>query len=87
MWSGSAPGAARREYMEPQTPASLYAQVLLDGLIPYFITAGDQSHIRPLEAAARSWLGPGLEFVEGLGGLGEGVGDGSVPVHVGAAGA
>src|SRR2546430_12621604 len=40
-----------------------------------------------LEAAARSWLGPGLEFVEGLGGLGEGVGDGLVPVHVRAAGA
>src|SRR4029450_12944113 len=34
-----------------------------------------------------SWLSPGLEFVEGLGGLGKGVGDGLVPVHVGAAGA
>ena len=33
------------------------------------------------------WLGSGLEFVEGLGGLGKGVGDGLVPVHVGAAGA
>ena len=29
----------------------------------------------------------GLAFVEGLGGLGEGVGDGLVPVHVRAAGA
>src|SRR5512132_3927765 len=35
----------------------------------------------------RSWLGLGLGFVEGLGGLSEGVGDGLVPVHVGAAGA
>jgi hypothetical protein len=34
-----------------------------------------------------SWLSLGLEFVEGLGGLGKGVGDGLVPVHVGAAGA
>src|SRR4029434_9581783 len=33
------------------------------------------------------WLSPGLEFVEGLGGLSEGVGDGLVPVHLGAAGA
>src|SRR5215203_321667 len=32
------------------------------------------------------WLSPGFEFVEGLGGLGQGVGDGFVPVHVGAAG-
>jgi hypothetical protein len=37
--------------------------------------------------ATCSWLGLGLGFVEGLGGLGEGVGDGLVPVHVGAAGA
>jgi hypothetical protein len=34
-----------------------------------------------------SWLSLGLEFVEGLGGLGKGVGEGLVPVHVGAAGA
>jgi hypothetical protein len=34
-----------------------------------------------------SWLSPGLEFVEGLGGLGKGVGDGLVPVHLGTAGA
>src|SRR5215203_4866626 len=31
------------------------------------------------------WLSPGFEFVEGLGGLGQGVGDGLVPVHVGTA--
>jgi hypothetical protein len=31
---------------------------------------------------ARSWLGPGAGFAEGLGGLGEGVGDGLAPVHV-----
>jgi hypothetical protein len=37
--------------------------------------------------ATCSCLGFGLEFVEGLGGLSEGVGDGLVPVHVGAAGA
>src|SRR4029453_14683296 len=37
--------------------------------------------------ATCSWLSPGFEFVEGLGGLGKGVGDGLVPVHVGAAGA
>src|SRR5215831_8903389 len=35
----------------------------------------------------RSWLGLGLELVEGLGGMGEGVGEGLVPVHVRAAGA
>ena len=35
--------------------------------------------------ATRSWLSPGLEFVEGLGGLSEGVGDGLVPVHLGTA--
>jgi hypothetical protein len=35
----------------------------------------------------RSWLGLGLGFVEGLCDLGEGVGDGLVPVHVGTAGA
>ncbi len=40
-----------------------------------------------LKLAARSRLGAGLEFTEGLGGLGEGVGEGSVPVHVGAVGA
>ena len=40
-----------------------------------------------LEAAARSWLSHGSELVEGLGGLGEGVGEGLVPVHVRAAGA
>ena len=39
------------------------------------------------EPAARSWLGLRWEFAEGLGGLGEGVGDGLVPVHVRAAGA
>jgi hypothetical protein len=38
-------------------------------------------------AATCSWLCPGVELVEGLGGLGKGVGDGLVPVHVGAAGA
>src|SRR5215207_142385 len=37
--------------------------------------------------ATCSWLSPEFELVEGLGGLGEGVGDGLVPVHVGAAGA
>src|SRR5260370_2240279 len=36
-------------------------------------------------SAARSWLRFGFEFAEGLGGLGEGVGDGLVPVHVRAA--
>ena len=36
--------------------------------------------------AGRSQLGLGVELVEGLGGLGEGVGEGLVPVHVGAAG-
>jgi hypothetical protein len=40
-----------------------------------------------LEAAVRSWLGLRLEFAEGLGGLGEGVGDGLVPVHARAASA
>jgi hypothetical protein len=37
--------------------------------------------------ATCSWLSLGLELVEGLGGLGKGVGDGLVPVHVGTAGA
>ena len=37
--------------------------------------------------ATCSWLSLGLELVEGLGGLGEGVGEGLVPVHVGTAGA
>ena len=37
--------------------------------------------------ATCSWLSPGFELVEGLGGLGKGVGDGLVPVHVGTAGA
>jgi hypothetical protein len=49
--------------------------------------AGGVSQDLALSGAACSWLGPGLEFVEGLGGLGKGVGDGLVPVHVGAAGA
>jgi hypothetical protein len=35
--------------------------------------------------ATCSWLSPGFEFVEGLGGLIEGKRDGSVPVHGGAA--
>src|SRR5215218_4310925 len=34
-----------------------------------------------------SWLSPGSELVEGLGGLIDGIGDGLVPVHLGAAGA
>ena len=34
-----------------------------------------------------SWLSPGFELVEDLGGLSEGVGDGLVPVHLRAAGA
>src|SRR5215211_4531788 len=38
-------------------------------------------------AATCSWLSPGFELVEGLGGLSEGVGDGLVPVHLRAAGA
>ena len=37
--------------------------------------------------ATCSWLSPGLGLVEGLGGLGKGVGDCLVPVHVGTAGA
>jgi hypothetical protein len=37
--------------------------------------------------ATCSWLSPGLEIVEGLGGLSEGIGDGLVPVPGGAAGA
>jgi hypothetical protein len=36
---------------------------------------------------ARSWLGLGLELVEGVGGLSESVGDGLVPVYVRTAGA
>jgi hypothetical protein len=40
-----------------------------------------------LGSAACSRLGAGFEFAEGLGGLGEGVGKGLVPVHVRAAGA
>jgi hypothetical protein len=40
-----------------------------------------------LDAAACSWLGAGSDFAEGLGGLGEGVGKGLVPVHARAAGA
>jgi hypothetical protein len=39
------------------------------------------------EWSSCSWLSPGFEFVEGVGGLSEGVGDGLVPVHVGAASA
>ena len=39
-------------------------------------------HYQHLEAAACSWLGLGLELAEGLGGLGEGVGKGLVPVHL-----
>jgi F0F1-type ATP synthase membrane subunit c/vacuolar-type H+-ATPase subunit K len=35
----------------------------------------------------RSWLDLGSGFAEGLGGLGEGVGEGLVPLHVRAAGA
>ena len=34
--------------------------------------------------ATCSWLSPGFELVEGLGGLGKGVGDALVPVHVAA---
>src|SRR4249919_600983 len=41
----------------------------------------------PCPPAARSWLPLGSEVVEGLGGLGEGVDDGLVPVHVRPAGA
>jgi hypothetical protein len=37
--------------------------------------------------ASCSWLSAGFELAEGLGGLGKGVGDGLVPVHVGTAGA
>lgn len=52
--------------------------------------SGDGQGERPaypnLEAAARLRLGPGFEFAEGLGDLGEGVGDGLVPAHVRAAG-
>jgi len=36
---------------------------------------------------SRSWLRFGFELAEGLGGLGEGVGEGLVPAHVRAAGA
>jgi hypothetical protein len=43
-------------------------------------------HKLTLPSWARSCLGRGSGFVKGLGGLGEGVGDGLVPVHVGAAG-
>ena len=41
----------------------------------------------PCPPAARSWLPLGSEVVESLGGLGEGVGEGLVPVHVRALGA
>ena len=41
----------------------------------------------PRPPAARSWLPLGSEVVEGLGDLGDGVGDGLVPVHVRPAGA
>src|SRR5262249_56472778 len=41
----------------------------------------------PCPAAARSWLPLGSQVVESLGGLGDGVGDGLVPVHVRPAGA
>src|SRR5467141_2133375 len=41
----------------------------------------------PCPPAARSWLRLGSEIVEGLGGLGDGVGNGLVPVHVRPAGA
>jgi hypothetical protein len=40
-----------------------------------------------VSVAAGSWLRLGSGFVKGLGGLGEGVSDGLVPVHVRAAGA
>src|SRR5215831_1061407 len=45
-----------------------------------------EGRLSGLEAAARLRLGPGFEFAEGLGDLGEGVGDVLVPVHVRAAG-
>src|SRR5262252_9946361 len=47
---------------------------------------GERAAYPDLEAAARLRLGPGFELAEGLGDLGEGVGDGLVPVHVRAAG-
>ena len=40
-----------------------------------------------MSAHRSSWLSRGLEFAEGLSGLGEGVGDDLVPVHARAAGA
>src|SRR5207253_2378105 len=36
----------------------------------------------PCPPATRSWLRLGSEIVEGLGGLGDGVGNGLVPVHI-----
>ena len=44
------------------------------------------STARPRQGLGHSWLGLSLEFVEGLGGLAECVGEGLVPVHIGAAG-
>src|SRR6516165_11440890 len=42
--------------------------------------------LRPVSLPC-SWLGGGIRFAEGLGGLGQSVNEGLVPVHVRAAGA
>jgi hypothetical protein len=60
--------------------------VIATGTYAHDWTPHRQQHPH-LEAAARSWLSLGLEFAEGVGGLGERVGEGLVPVHVCATGA
>ena len=49
--------------------------------------SGRSETLSALVTAVHSWPGRGFKIVESLGGLGEGVGEGLVPVHVRALGA
>jgi hypothetical protein len=90
-------GAQRPRQREPRRITvrwnvfGIRSQRVLHLIAPQFETTGSELHSQvrqyPHREAARSWLGLSLKSGEGLGGLGEGVGEGLVPVHVRAAGA